>query len=150
MAHSYTQLLYHIVFSTKERRPWLDAALRPRLFKYLAGAIRDEGGHAIRIDGVADHIHILCRLRQDKAISDIVRGIKANSSKWIHEKFAAIAQFGWQNGYAAFSVSHSQAERVERYIARQESHHRRLSFQDEFVELLRRHGIEFDERYLWA
>lgn len=148
MAHSYTQLLYHMVFSTHERRPFLHADLRSRIFEYLAGAIRSEGGHALLVGGVEDHVHLLVRLRQDRALSDVVRDLKANSSKWIHQTFVTLADFAWQSGYGAFSVSRSQAPRVRRYIAQQEQHHRRLSFQEEFVQLLNRHGIEFDEAYL--
>jgi putative transposase len=149
MPHSYTNLLYHLVFSTKERRPWLDADLRPRLFEYLGGAIRSQGGFAILINGVADHIHILARFRQDKALSEVLRDIKANSSGWIHRTFPTLASFAWQQGYGAFTVSPSQEDRVRQYIANQEVHHRTVSFQEEFVALLRAHGIEFDERYLW-
>jgi putative transposase len=149
MPHSYTNLVYHIVFSTKERRPSLDAALRPRLWEYLGGAVREEGGIALVINGVADHVHILAKLRQDKAVSDVMRAIKANSSGWIHDTFPQIEGFAWQCGYGAFSVSASQVPKVRRYIERQEEHHRLRSYQDEFVAFLKAHGVEYDERYLW-
>src|SRR5438105_9084387 len=112
MSHSYTQLIYHIVFSTKERRPWIDAAIGPRLHEYLGGGIRGEGGTAIIVNGVADHVHILAKLRQDKAISEVLRTIKANSSGWVHETFPNCRAFAWQSGYGAFTVSQSQVEKV--------------------------------------
>ncbi|MBI3410752.1 MAG: IS200/IS605 family transposase [Planctomycetes bacterium] len=150
MAHSYTQLLYHIVYSTKERHPWLNDDIRGRVHAYLGGGIRDEGGVAMCIGGVADHVHVLARLRQDKAISAVIGATKANSSGWIHREFTELKQFEWQNGYAAFTVSKSQEERVRRYILGQEEHHRRKTFQEELVALLEAHGIEYDARYLWT
>src|SRR5262249_2507573 len=130
MAHSFTNLLYHIIFSTKGRAPWIDAATRPRLHEYLGGVIRGEGGIALLINGVADHVHILAKLRQDKAVSEVLRAVKANSSGWIHRTFPALAEFAWQSGYGAFTVSFSQVERVRQYIRGQEEHHRRVSFQE--------------------
>jgi REP element-mobilizing transposase RayT len=149
MAHSYTNLLYHLVFSTKDRYPWLDPDIRPRVHEYLGGAIRSEGGVAYLVGGVLDHVHIFARLRQDKAVSDMLRDIKANSSGWIHKTFPNLRDFAWQAGYGAFTVSASQGDKVRRYIANQEEHHRKHSFQEEFVALLRAHGIEFDEKYVW-
>jgi putative transposase len=149
MAHSYTCLLYHLVFSTKDREPWLQAELRPRLWEYLSGAIRSEGGFCLIANGVSDHVHLLARLRQDKAISEVLRSIKANSSGWIHDAFPKLRGFHWQEGYGAFTVSKSQMEAVRRYIAGQEAHHRKVTFQEEFLALLKAHEIEYDERYLW-
>ena len=149
MAHSYTQLLYHLVFSTKERQPWLDGDIGPRVHAYLGGAIRDEGGVALLVNGMPDHVHILARLRQDKAVSAVLRDIKANSSGWIHRTLPELRSFAWQGGYGAFTVSQSQAERVRRYIEGQEEHHRKYTFKEELVALLKAHGIEYDERYLW-
>jgi REP element-mobilizing transposase RayT len=141
MAHSYTCLLYHLVFSTKDREPWLQGELRPRLREYLSGAIRSEGGFCLLANGVADHIHLLARLRQDKAVSDVLRAIEANSSGWIHDAFPKLRSFHWQDGYGAFRVSKSQMETVRRYIARQEAHHRKLTFQEEFLAPLNAHEI---------
>ena len=149
MGHSYTNLLCHVVFSTKERHPWLDPEISTRLYEYLGGAIRSEGGASISINGCADHIHLLARLRQDKAVSDVLRAIKANSSGWIHRTFPALRGFAWHSGYGAFSVSQSQVDKVQRYIANQQRHHERVSFKEEFIALLDAHGIEYDERYLW-
>src|SRR5919205_104391 len=120
MPHSYTQLVYHVVFATKNRHPWLVDPVRGRMHAYLGGAIRDEGGTALAIGGVADHVHVLARLRQDKAVSAVIGAIKANSSGWIHREFADLTAFAWQEGYAAFSVSKSQVERLRAYITRQE------------------------------
>ncbi len=149
MASSYVSLWYHIVFGTKDRVPSLDPALRDRLFPYIGGIVRSEKGHLKAIGGMAEHAHLLLSLSQDRAIMDVVRVIKANSSKWIHETYAALAGFGWQRGYGAFSVSPGDVARVEAYVLGQAEHHRALSFQQEFVAFLREHGVPFDERYIF-
>jgi REP element-mobilizing transposase RayT len=146
---SYTNLLYHIVFSTKNREPCLEPGMRSRLFEYLGGAVRDEGGTALTINGVADHLHLLVRLRQDKAVSAVVGAIKANSSGWIHRTFSGYAAFAWQVGYGAFTVSASQTGKVRRYIENQEEHHRVRTFQEEFLAFLKANEIEYDPRYIW-
>jgi REP-associated tyrosine transposase len=128
----------------------LNLEVRTRINDYLGGAIRSEGGTSLIVNGVADHVHILARLRQDKAISDVLREIKGNSSGWIHDHFPGLSKFVWQTGYAAFTVSKSQIGVVQRYIANQEAHHQKVTFQEELVALLKAHEIEFDERYLWA
>jgi putative transposase len=149
MPQSYTCLLYHLMFSTKDREPWLQDELRPRLWEYLSGAIRSAGGFCHLANGVADHVHLLARLRQDRAVSEVLRSLKANSSGWIHDSFPKLRGFHWQDGYGAFTVSKSQMETVRHYIAGQEAHHRKLRFQEELLALLRSHEIEYDERYLW-
>jgi putative transposase len=148
MSSSYCNLLYHIVFATKGREPWLTAAIRPRIHQYLGGAIRQEKGIAMIINGTADHVHILAKLRQDKAISKLVGELKANSSGWISRTFEGCASFAWQEGYGAFTVSQSQLSKVHCYIEKQEEHHRRVSFLEEFKVLLMAHDLPFDERYL--
>ena len=148
MSSSYCNLLFHIVFSTKDREPWMTASIRPRIHEYLGGAIRGEGGIALIVNGTADHVHILAKLRQDKAVSKLIGEVKANSSSWISRTFKEAAGFGWQEGYAAFTVSESQIPKVRRYIERQEEHHRSVSFLEEFKVILRAHGLPFDERYL--
>ncbi len=150
MPHSYTQLLYHLVFSTKRREPFLGPAVLPRSCEYLGGAVRDEGGKALIVNGMPDHIHILARLRQDVALSDVLRAIKANSSGGIHATVPELSAFAWQTGYGAFTVSTSQGDRVRRYIERQQEHHRQRTFQEEFVAFLKAHGIDYDEQYLWG
>jgi len=149
MAKSYTNLLYHLVFSTRDRRPLITPDRRARLYEYVGGAIRDEGGVSLAIGGIEDHIHLLAKLRPDKALSDLLRSLKANSSGWMHDVFPDARNFRWQSGYGAFTVSASQIPVVSNYIANQERHHKKRSFRDEFIELLRAHKVEFDEKYLW-
>ena len=148
MSSSYCNLLYHIVFATKGREPWMTATIRPRIHQYIGGAIRAENGIALIVNGTADHIHILAKLRQDKAISKLIGELKANSSGWISRTFSDAAAFAWQEGYGAFTVSESQVPKVRRYIERQEEHHRSVSFVEELKVILRAHGLPFDERYL--
>lgn len=148
MSSSYCNLLYHIVFSTKDRETWMVPSIRPRIHEYLGGAIRGEGGIALIVNGTADHIHVLAKLRQDKALSKLIGEVKANSSGWVSRTFKGAAGFAWQEGYGAFTVSESQIPKVRRYIERQEEHHRRISFLEEFKVILRAHDLSFDERYL--
>ena len=149
MGRTYTQLLNHIVFSTKDRAPLLTPDLRTRLFPYMGGIVRNLDGVALSINGVADHVHVLASLPATAALSDLVGKLKANSSKWVHETLPEHATFRWQLGYAAFSVSSSQKETVLKYIAGQQEHHRAMSFQDELLAFLKRHEIEYDERYVF-
>jgi putative transposase len=148
MSSSYCNLLYHVVFATKGREPWLTAAIRPRIHQYLGGAIRAENGIALIVNGTADHVHILAKLRQDKPVSKLVGELKANSSGWISCTFRDAAGFAWQEGYGAFTVSESMVPKVRRYIENQEEHHRTVSFLEEVKVILRAHGLPFDERYL--
>ena len=148
MPQTFTRLHYHIVFSTKHRDPTITPDMRPRLWEYLGGIVRGESGVPIQIGGTADHVHMLVTLRQDTKLSDFVRTVKAGSSGWVHDTFPGAGMW-WQTGYGAFTVSHSGIDEVTKYIANQEQHHRTRTFQDEFRELLTRHGIEFDEKYLW-
>ena len=149
MAHSYTNLLYHLVFSTKERQPWLDAAIRPAVFACLGGIIQDLGGIPMTINGVADHVHILAKLRPDRSVSQTLSDLKSRSSGWVHRTHSDQAAFARQTGYGAFTVSQSKVEVVRTYIQNLEKHHQRVPFQDELRELLRRHGHEVDESLLW-
>jgi len=149
MAKSYTNLIYHIVFSTKDRRPLITPELRSRLYEYIGGTIRGLGGIALAINGVDDHIHVLAKLRPDKSLSAVLRDLKANSSGWMRDVFPDSKDFSWQNGYGAFTVSASQIDRVRTYISNQEIHHAKHTFRDEFIGLLRANEIEFDEKYLW-
>ena len=149
MAHTFTNLLTHIVFSTKGREPWLSVTIKPRLLAYLGGIFREMDGKALLVNGPADHVHIVASLPATAALSDIMRTVKANSSGWVHETFPAAAGFAWQTGYGAFSVSQSQVEAVLAYVAKQEEHHRHMTFQEEYVSLLKKHNIPYDERYLW-
>ena len=143
MARTYTKLVYHIVFSTKERVPLITAEIRDRLYPYLGGVIRGEKGSLMEIGGVADHVHILARCGAAVAVSEMVKRIKGSSSHWLSQE--AGTWFAWQTGYGAFTVSESQVAAVRKYIQRQEEHHKRVSFKDELISLLRKHRIEFDE-----
>src|ERR1044071_7010645 len=148
MASTFTNLLFHIVFSTKTRIPAIHEGLREPLYEYIGGIIRGEGGVLLEIGGVPDHVHLLAKIKADTAISVIVGRIKGGSSKWQNQKSHRADRFEWQTGYGAFSVSESQASKVRKYIQTQEAHHRRVSFKDELITLLKKHGIEYDERYL--
>jgi REP element-mobilizing transposase RayT len=149
MPSTYTNLLYHIIVSTKDRRPVITPKLRDELQPYIGGIILDTGGKQIEIGGVEDHIHILARLPATLAVSDALRLMKANSSKWVGERGDLARVFAWQTGYAAFTVSKSQVPAVREYIQNQERHHRRKTFKQESVSLLKKNDIEYDERYLW-
>src|SRR6266481_4472084 len=149
MPKSYVNLNYHIVFSTKNRVPIISGKHEPRLHEYIGGIVRAQGGAAIAIGGIEDHVHILARMRQDKALSDLIREFKARASGWMHNVFPELHDFAWQNGYAAFTVSQSLVPRVEGYISRQRDHYGKRSFAEEFKALLMAHEIEFDERYLF-
>lgn len=149
MPRTYTQLLSHVVFSTKERRPALTPKLRAKLFPYMTGIIQQLGGIARLINGVADHVHILLSLPATAAPSEFIGKLKANSSKWVHESFPEHRDFAWQLGYSAFSVSFSQKQGVLDYIAGQEEHHAQKSFQEDLIAFLKKHAIEYDERYVF-
>jgi putative transposase len=121
-----------------------------RLYEYIGGIVRGLGGILLCINGVDDHVHLLLKLRPDKSISDVLRELKSNSSGWMHDIFPDAADFSWQNGYGAFTVSESQIDAVARYIARQKEHHQKESFEGEFVSMLEKNGIEFEMKYLWT
>ena len=127
MPHSYTSIVVHVVFSTKDRKPQIDTALEERLYPYLGGILRELGGKLIAINGVEDHLHLLAAMTATMSVAEAVRKIKGSSSKWIHETFPDRPRFAWQRGYAAFSVSESQISRVAAYIDRQKIHHAKLS-----------------------
>ena len=148
MSQSYTSLLYHLVFATKDRRPIITPEMRPRLYDYLGGTIRQMGGASLAINGMGDHTHLLVRLTPDAALADIMSDLKANSSKWVNESLRQ--NFAWQGGYSAFTVSESQADRVRCYIYDQEAHHRQASVEKELTSLLRAHGVDFDPACLWT
>jgi len=148
MGQSYTNLIYHIVFATKDRQQLITGERKERLYEYIGGIIRNLGGISLGIDGMPDHAHILAKFRPDRALSDALRAVKVNSSGWMHDVFPEMSDFAWQRGYGAFTVSASQIEKFRRYIAEQEVHHAKRDFRDEFIELLVKNGVEFDERYL--
>ena len=146
---SYISSYFHCVFSTNERRRLIQPELQERLWPFLGGIARQNKMRAIEIGGVEDHIHILLSLPSTMAISKAMQLIKGGSSKWIHETFPNQRLFAWQEEYGAFSVSMSQLDKTIAYIRDQPEHHHKLTFQEEFLMLLKKHGVEYDERYLW-
>lgn len=145
---SYTNLLYHIVYATKERAPLITKTLRPRLHEYLGGITRGLGGIALEVNGTNDHVHVLAKLAPTISVSEFMKKLKSNSSGWGRRQMNG--RFAWQARFAAFTVSESQVERVRQYIRNQEEHHRKHSFEEEWQTLLRAHRIDFDERYPWS
>ena len=150
MANTYSALYYHIIFSTKNRTRWITPEIEERVWSYLGGIAREKGFTAIRIGGVEDHIHVIAGLSPAWAPSKAVQFLKGGSSIWIHDTFPKLAEFGWQDGYAAFSVSKSQLSDVVNYVARQREHHRIKSFQEEYRAFLDKNEIAYDERYIWG
>ncbi len=150
MARSLSNVLVHFIFSTKNRFPFLtNAGIRSRMHAYLAQVFRGLRSPAIEVGGTPDHVHILCSLGRDHAISEIIRKCKANSSSWIKTIGGMLAKFAWQAGYGAFSISPCQIESTRAYIRNQENHHRLRIFQEEYLAFLDEYGIAYDERYLW-
>lgn len=150
MSSTLANLTYHIVFSTKYREPFITPGLRSELYPYIGGIVRNKGGALIGIGGVADHLHLVARLRPDIALSDMVRLVKANSSKWVNERgIEGGGLFAWQAGYVAFTVSPSQLPALFEYVECQEEHRRARPFRDEYLAILKKHGVEYDERYLF-
>jgi putative transposase len=150
MPQSLAKILIHTVFSTKERRPLLrEAGLRDELHRYLGGILKHLECQPVIVGGVDDHVHLLAALGRTIAVAEMVKEVKRSSSLWIKEKEESQRDFAWQSGYGAFSVGFSQLEEVRRYVAGQEEHHRKMSFQDEFRRLLKRYEVAFDERYVW-
>ncbi|HEV7226706.1 MAG TPA: IS200/IS605 family transposase [Pirellulales bacterium] len=150
MPQSLAQIYLHIVFSTKERRPFLqDRSIRDEMHAYLGGVCNNLGCPILRVGGVADHVHLLCRFGRTITVADLVQELKRESSKWAKTKSDSLRDFHWQNGYGAFSISPGHVESVRSYIANQEEHHRIVTFQDEFRRSLAKYGVEYDERYVW-
>ena len=149
MPQSFACLHHHLIFSTKNRAPLITADLQPRLFEYIGGILRSQGSSLVGAGGMPDHVHLLVSLDRQVSIAETLRVVKANSSRWVHETFPALSGFAWQAGYGAFAVSYSHLERVKAYLSRQAEHHRLVTFQEEFIAFLVRHGIEYDERHIW-
>ncbi len=149
MARSFHQNLAHIIFSTKNRRALITGDVEPELHAYLGGIIRELKGTALAINGVADHVHILAKTPKTIADSEVMRTLKANSSSWVKSKFPSLRDFAWQEGYGWFSVSRSNVDQVIGYIDGQKEHHRKVPFKEEFMTFLKRHEIEYDERFVW-
>ncbi|MCP4639913.1 MAG: transposase [bacterium] len=150
MPQSFVRIHVHIVFSTKDRKPFLrDPHLRADMHAYLAEAYREQGCPITLVGGTDDHVHVLCLLSKCECLKDVIRDTKRSSSKWVKTQDGGDPDFHWQSGYGAFSVSRSNLSRVRRYIASQEEHHKERTFKDEFRALLQRHGMEYNEKYVW-
>ena len=150
MANTYTSLFYHVVFSTKNREPFIGPDIEQRVWAYIGGVARQHDMTALQVGGIEDHIHVLVLAPPVLSPSQIAQYVKGDSSKWIHATFPTLQHFAWQTGYGAFSVSKSGVSSVVGYIQNQRQHHARKTFQAEYVEFLQRHGIEYDERYVWG
>jgi putative transposase len=149
MPHTYHQHYFHLIWSTFERKPLIPHSYKPRVFEFIGGAFRTAGCSAIQVGGMPDHIHALVSIPPKFAISEIMRDVKVSSCKWIQTLSSETNGFGWQEGFGSFTVSTSMTNVVCQYIQNQEKHHQNLSFKDEFIELLRKHQITFDEAFLW-
>ena len=150
MANTYTSLYYHVIFSTKNRVTWVNAEIEERVWAYIGGIAGKHRMTALQFGGMEDHIHALVMAPPTLAPSQIAQYIKGDSSKWMHEEFPDARGFAWQEGYGAFTVSKSNLPEVIAYIQNQRKHYEKKSFQDEYHDFLRKHGIEYDERYVWG
>jgi putative transposase len=150
MANTYTSLHYHLIFSTKNREPWIRPELQQRVWAYLGGIAREKGMKAIMVGGVENHVHLLVGMPPTLSVSKALQMLKGPSSQWVHETFPKLHLFQWQDGYGAFTVSKSQIPEVSEYIQKQREHHRIRTFEEEYLDFLRRHEVEFDERYIWG
>jgi putative transposase len=149
MSQSFASILVHLIYSTKNREPWLAPALDPELYAYQGTIFKEMRCPALLINGTADHVHALFRLGRTVALCDVVEEVKKQSSKWLKTKGPALAGFAWQAGYGAFSLGESGVPAARRYIARQKEHHRGRTFQEEFRAFLVKYRIGYDERYVW-
>lgn len=149
MANTYSQLYIHIVFAVKGRHNLISTIWKDEVYKYITGIIANKDQKLIVINGMPDHVHILIGLKPDKSISDLVRDIKANSSKFINDKKWINGKFEWQTGFGAFSYSHSQLTNVINYIRNQEEHHKTKTFKEEYIEFLKLFDVDFKNEYLF-
>lgn len=150
MANTYTSLYYHFIFSTKNREPWITTDIEDRVWAYSGGVARAHKMTALQVGGVEDHIHAVIMAPPTQGPSQIAQYLKGDSSKWIHEEFRKLRLFEWQDGYGGFTVSKSQLPDVIHYVKNQRAHHKKKTFQQEYLELLEKHGVDHDERYLWG
>jgi REP-associated tyrosine transposase len=148
MAHTFANLLTHIIFSTKDRQPFIAPDLKPDLLAYMGGIVRELQGKCVAANSMPDHVHLLLLLPPGVAVAEALRIVKTNSSRWARQK-SARRGFAWQTGYGAFSVSQSNAAAVVKYIREQEKHHQRVTFQEEFISFLKKNGVPYNERYIW-
>ena len=150
MANTFSQIYFHIVFSTKNRVDWINPEIEQRVWAYIGGIARKHNMTAIQVGGIDNHIHALIGSPTTFAPSQVAKYLKGDSSRWIHNEFQAMRDFAWQDGYGVFSVSRSEISRVVDYIKTQREHHKKQTFEDEFITLLKLHGIEYDERVLFG
>ncbi len=149
MPQSLSNILIHLIWSTKDRHPWLEPGIREKTHAFLAGAVRQCDCEAYRVGGMADHVHLAVRLSRTLSVADLVKEIKTASSKWLKTQDSGFAEFYWQQGYGAFSVVMSQKETLFQYIETQEEHHRTHTFQYEYRVFLKKYVIDYDERHVW-
>jgi REP element-mobilizing transposase RayT len=150
MGHTYTNLLAHIIFSTKDRSPYFRHPKAEDVFSYIGGITKQIHGFPLRVGGHDDHVHLLARIPAALPVADVVRTVKSNSCRWVHDNNVLAPSFAWQEGYAAFSVSESSAPQVVQYISNQAEHHRKVSFREELISFLKKNGIAYDDRFIWS
>jgi REP element-mobilizing transposase RayT len=150
MANSFLSLQVHVVFSTKNRERWISPQVECEVWAYLSGIIKNQGGKALQIGGIEDHVHLLLAMPATLALSNLVKSIKGDSSKWISQTWPSMREFRWQDGYGAFTVGHSQIADTIAYIKNQRQHHQRKSFEEEYKAFLKVHGIEVEDQYIFG
>jgi putative transposase len=148
MSQSLSNILVHIIFSTKLSKPFITQSIKNELYSYMASILKDCDCSPIIIGGIEDHVHVLCKLSKTRSMSSVIEDVKKKSSKWIKTRGIGYKNFYWQNGYGAFPIGESQVKTLKEYIQDQEEHHRKKSFKEEFREILNRYGVSYDERYL--
>ena len=147
MSHTYSNHLYHIVFSTKERHPLIKIEFKDELHAYIVSLVIEKGGKIVIINSMPDHVHMLIALPPDVSVSDVLKFVKANSSRWMQQRFGV--PFAWQKGFGSFTVSKSGVDAVAKYIRDQEIHHRKVDYRDEFISFLKKNEVDFEEEFLW-
>ncbi len=150
MSSTLSNLIYHVVFSTKNRGSLIDSALQPELYDCISGVVNRCNGILLKIGGIEDHVHLVMKLRTDIALSEIVRTVKSNSSKWLNERQDATELFAWQRGYGAFTVSASKLPALLQYVQNQKDHHKKMSFKEEYEAFLARNNIAYENDQLWS
>jgi putative transposase len=148
MSSTHLSLHFHVVFSTKDREPYFAPSIRPRIHEYMVGIVATAGGYAHAVGGIGDHVHVLMGLEATHSLAQVMQRLKSVSSRWIHDELR-MAGFKWQEGYGGFTVSPTNVPRVRKYVLNQEEHHRTKTFQEEYVQLLKRGMVKYDEKYLW-
>ena len=146
---SFTKLAYHVVFGTKFRQPTITKDIQPKFYEYIGGTVRGQKGNLVEVGGIEDHVHLLLNIPPTKSVSNFIRDLKSSVSTWVNDSKLIKQEFRWQKEYGAFTVSYSQVKHVQQYIQNQEEHHRKLTFKEEYVAILKRHNIQFEDHYLF-